>query len=114
LAVWAHNPIVVKEFDWCPAKVARFAFFSNVKSHILIIPAGCGRALGTGVFSCAPGKRGDKSAVEYLRNIVSLLGATLVVRELLSGIDGDQHTHRPQRVLKRIHRAPIYARTPPH
>jgi len=33
LAVWAHNPIVIKEFDWCPAEVARFAFFGNVKAH---------------------------------------------------------------------------------
>ena len=43
LAIWAHNPIVVKEFDWCPAEVARCAFFDNVKSHNLIIAAGCGR-----------------------------------------------------------------------
>ena len=36
-----------------------------------------------GVFGCAPGERGGKSAVEYLRNIVPLLGATLVGPELL-------------------------------
>ncbi len=36
-----------------------------------------------GVFGCAPGDRGGKAAVEYLRNIVPLLGATLVGTELL-------------------------------
>ena len=36
-----------------------------------------------GVFGCAPGERGGKAAVEYLRNIVPLLGATLVGPELL-------------------------------
>ncbi len=36
-----------------------------------------------GVFGCAPGDRGGKAAVEYLRNIVPLLGATLVGPELL-------------------------------
>jgi len=36
-----------------------------------------------GVFGCSPGDRGGKSAVEYLRNIVPLLGATLVGPELL-------------------------------
>jgi chromate reductase len=36
-----------------------------------------------GGFGCAPGERGGKSAVEYLRNIVPLLGATLVGPELL-------------------------------
>jgi hypothetical protein len=35
------------------------------------------------VFGCAPGERGGKAAVEYLRNIVPLLGATLVGTELL-------------------------------
>jgi chromate reductase len=36
-----------------------------------------------GVFGCSPGDRGGKAAVEYLRNIVPLLGATLVGTELL-------------------------------
>ena len=36
-----------------------------------------------GVFGCTPGDRGGKAAVEYLRNIVPLLGATLVGQELL-------------------------------
>ena len=36
-----------------------------------------------GVFGCAPGDRGGKAAVEYLRNIVPLLGAILVGPELL-------------------------------
>ena len=36
-----------------------------------------------GVFGCTPGERGGKAAVEYLRNIVPLLGATLVGPELL-------------------------------
>ncbi len=36
-----------------------------------------------GVFGCSPGDRGGKAAVEYLRNIVPLLGATLVGQELL-------------------------------
>ncbi len=36
-----------------------------------------------GVFGCSPGDRGGKAAVEYLRNIVPLLGATLVGPELL-------------------------------
>ena len=36
-----------------------------------------------GVFGCTPGDRGGKAAVEYLRNIVPLLGATLVGPELL-------------------------------
>ena len=36
-----------------------------------------------GVFGRAPGERGGKSAVEYLRNIVPLLGATLIGPELL-------------------------------
>ena len=36
-----------------------------------------------GVFGCTPGERGGKAAVEYLRNIVPLLGATLVGQELL-------------------------------
>jgi len=40
LAIWANNPIVIKEFDWCPAKVARFAFFSNVKGHFCPIEMG--------------------------------------------------------------------------
>jgi hypothetical protein len=35
------------------------------------------------VFGCTPGERGGKAAVEYLRNIVPLLGATLVGQELL-------------------------------
>jgi hypothetical protein len=35
------------------------------------------------VFGCTPGERGGKAAVEYLRNIVPLLGATLVGPELL-------------------------------
>ena len=33
LAIWANNPIVIKEFDWCPAKVARLNLFGNVKSQ---------------------------------------------------------------------------------
>ena len=36
-----------------------------------------------GVFGCTPGDRGGKAAVEYLRNIMPLLGATLVGQELL-------------------------------
>ena len=36
-----------------------------------------------GVFGCSPGDRGGKASVEYLRNIVPLLGATLVGQELL-------------------------------
>ena len=36
-----------------------------------------------GVFGCTPGDRGGKAAVEYLRNIVPLLGATRVGPELL-------------------------------
>ena len=36
-----------------------------------------------GVFGCTPGDRGGKAAVEYLRNIVPLLGATLIGPELL-------------------------------
>ena len=36
-----------------------------------------------GVFGCSPGDRGGKVSVEYLRNIVPLLGATLVGQELL-------------------------------
>jgi chromate reductase, NAD(P)H dehydrogenase (quinone) len=36
-----------------------------------------------GVFGCSPGDRGGKASVEYLRNIVPLLGATLVGPELL-------------------------------
>ena len=35
------------------------------------------------MFGCAPGDRGGKAAVECLRNIVPLLGATLVGPELL-------------------------------
>jgi hypothetical protein len=33
LAIWANYPIVIKEFDWCPTKITRFAFFRNVKAH---------------------------------------------------------------------------------
>jgi len=36
-----------------------------------------------GVFGCSPGERGGRFAAEYLRNIVPLLGATLVGPELL-------------------------------
>ena len=36
-----------------------------------------------GVFGCSPGDRGGKASVEYLRNIMPLLGATLVGPELL-------------------------------
>ena len=35
------------------------------------------------MFGYTPVELGDNAAVEYLRNIVPLLGATLVVRELL-------------------------------
>ena len=40
--------------------------------------------MGIGVFGCTPGGCGGTAAVEYLRNIVPLLGATLVGPELLS------------------------------
>jgi hypothetical protein len=33
LTIWAYHPIVIKEFDWRSAKIARFAFFRNVKGH---------------------------------------------------------------------------------
>ena len=36
-----------------------------------------------GVFGCAPGERGGKASVEYLRNMIPLFGATLVGEELL-------------------------------
>ena len=36
-----------------------------------------------GVFGCSPGDSGGKQAVEYLRQITPLLGATLVGPELL-------------------------------
>ena len=36
-----------------------------------------------GVFGCAPGDRGGKASVEYLRNMIPLFGATLVGPELL-------------------------------
>lgn len=36
-----------------------------------------------GVFGCAPGERGGKASVEYLRNMIPLFGATLVGPELL-------------------------------
>ncbi|MEK0415744.1 MAG: hypothetical protein RL352_1141 [Actinomycetota bacterium] len=35
------------------------------------------------VFGCAPGDRGGKASVEYLRNMIPLFGATLVGPELL-------------------------------
>jgi chromate reductase len=36
-----------------------------------------------GVFGCAPGERGGKASVEYLRTMIPLFGATLVGPELL-------------------------------
>ena len=36
-----------------------------------------------GVFGCAPGDRGGKASVEYLRTMIPLFGATLVGPELL-------------------------------
>ena len=36
-----------------------------------------------GVFGCAPGERGGKASVEYLRNMIPMFGATLVGPELL-------------------------------
>ena len=36
-----------------------------------------------GVFGCAPGDRGGKASVDYLRNMIPLFGATLVGPELL-------------------------------
>jgi chromate reductase len=36
-----------------------------------------------GVFGCAPGERGGRASVEYLRNMIPLFGATLVGPELL-------------------------------
>jgi chromate reductase len=36
-----------------------------------------------GVFGCAPGDRGGKASVEYLRNMIPLFGAELVGPELL-------------------------------
>jgi hypothetical protein len=36
-----------------------------------------------GVFGCSPGDSGGKQAVEYLRQITPLLGATLIGPELL-------------------------------
>jgi chromate reductase len=36
-----------------------------------------------GVFGCAPGDRGGKASVEYLRNMIPLFGATLIGPELL-------------------------------
>jgi chromate reductase len=36
-----------------------------------------------GVFGCAPGERGGKASVEYLRTMIPLFGATLVGQELL-------------------------------
>jgi chromate reductase, NAD(P)H dehydrogenase (quinone) len=36
-----------------------------------------------GVFGCSPGDSGGKQAVEYLRQIIPLLGATLIGPELL-------------------------------
>lgn len=36
-----------------------------------------------GVFGCAPGERGGKASVEYLRNMIPLFGATLIGPELL-------------------------------
>ena len=36
-----------------------------------------------GVFGCAPGDRGGKASVEYLRNMILLFGARLIGPELL-------------------------------
>lgn len=36
-----------------------------------------------GVFGCAPGDRGGKASVDYLRNMIPMFGATLVGPELL-------------------------------
>ncbi len=36
-----------------------------------------------GVFGCAPGERGGRASVEYLRTMIPLFGATLVGPELL-------------------------------
>ena len=36
-----------------------------------------------GVFGCAPGDRGGKASVEYLRTMIPLFGATLIGPELL-------------------------------
>ena len=36
-----------------------------------------------GVFGCAPGDRGGKASVEYLRNMIPLFGASLIGPELL-------------------------------
>jgi chromate reductase len=63
-----HSPGGLKNFiDWASRPFAK---------HSLI-----GRRMG--VFGCAPGDRGGKASVEYLRNIIPLFGATLVGPELL-------------------------------
>jgi hypothetical protein len=47
LAIWAHDPIVIKKFNWCSAKVARFAFFRNVKGHFFSDLFGYGGLVNT-------------------------------------------------------------------
>ena len=71
--------IVTPEYNYnIPGGLKNFIDWASrpFAKHSLI-----GRRMG--VFGCAPGERGGKASVEYLRTMIPLFGATLVGPELL-------------------------------